>query len=258
MLWQGNAQIVSTVVLSVGVIGFWGSLLFIRLSKKPEVKHHGRHISSERQKRLEGYSFSDGIRRWALVGLYAIPLLIVVGFGIYYYKINQPQTGITILVADFDGPDPQRYGVSQFIDEKIRLGLSGLQNVHVVILGEKVSAADGALKAIQIGQQKHATVVIWGWYALANQGITVTYHADLIATNQGLGVQGPLDFQTNFTAPQSRVETFDFQSHELPDNLIVDAQAMAGLSFESTGDYHAAIDVADAESGLPQKSQRFL
>src|ERR1700690_4138390 len=88
LLWQGYPQIVSTVVIAVGTLGFWASLLYIRLSKKA-VHHSRKHVSSDRHKRNVGYTFSEKIRYWALIGLFIVPIFAASGFGIYSYEANQ-------------------------------------------------------------------------------------------------------------------------------------------------------------------------
>lgn len=253
LLWKGNTQIVSTVVLSVGLVGIWGSLFYFRFARKeqpkeikteadiPEKKHRKR-------KRKPGFVFSKKIRQYALIGLYAFPTLVVLGFSIYFYQLNQsisPSDGIVILVANFEGPDPNRYGVTQFITEQTREAISKIQKVQVKTLEETITATQGPGRAIEIAQNNNANILIWGWYVASETGISVTYHVLYLDFNTGFGTTIPFDSQTNLVSSIDQVNTFEFQSNQLADNIIFEVQHAIFKSFDSKADYDNTSKVVD-------------
>lgn len=223
LLWQGNAKIVSAVVIIVGITGLWASFFYIRFSRKSADKNKEFSLRQNRKKQKKvGFSFSPKIRLLALIGIYAIPTLVLSGVGIYYYKINQPANGLVILIADFDGPDPQKYGVSQFFAEKITEITKSFNYVHVVTLGHPITATQGLSTAANIAKQEKADIVIWGWYVATDAGINVTYHTFIPKYTTILQTDYPSDLIKNFGATTDKTETFDFQSNELADNLVYD------------------------------------
>lgn len=223
LLWQGNAKIVSIVVIAVGIIGLWASLIYVRFSKVPITKYKELKSYQHRKKqKATRFSFSPKTRLLALIGIYAIPTLVLSVVGTYYNKVNQPSDDLIILIADFDGPEPQKYGISQFFSERITEITKNLDYVHVIMLGYPISATQGTTTASNIALQEKADVIVWGWYVATDSGISVTYHTFIPAAPTILQTDYPSDFIQKFDATSDKTETFDFQSNELADNLVYD------------------------------------
>jgi tetratricopeptide (TPR) repeat protein len=221
LLWKGNTEIVSTVVIAVGVIGLWASLFYIRFAIKA-VKKQEPTLEHRKRTKKPGFAFSQKIRYLALIGIYTLPIIALSGIGIYYYKANQPNDELVVLIANFDGPDPHKYGVSQFLNERINEGLNGIRNIRVEMLNETVSGTQGPEAALEITRQKKASLIVWGWYVATGQGINVTYHLTSPNADMGFGINDSRDEQINLAAPIERVNTFEFQSTELADNIVID------------------------------------
>ncbi len=212
LLWKGNTEIVSTVVLAVGIIGLWGSFFYIRFTKK----NTGRKKAS--------LIFSKKMRSFALFGIYIIPILVLTGVGINKYEIARQENEVVILIANFDGPDSQKYGVTQFLVEKIDEGISNINKAHTRTLSETITATQGITHATRVGRDEKADIIVWGWYVVTESGINVTYHIEILNFDNGLGVISPKDVKINVSAPIEKVNTFDFQSNQLPDNIVFDIQ----------------------------------
>lgn len=214
LLWKGNEEIVSKVVLSIGVIGLWASFLYIRFAKKP----------SHSKRKNPSFAFQDKYRSYALAGIFFLPILTFTGIQYNNYTIQQKEDAITVLVVEFDGADPQQYGVSQFLTERVREGTNGLNDVRVVTLEEVITATQGFQKAVEIGKKNSADIVVWGWYVVSDAGINVTYHVVELSFDTTLGQTIPVDLKVNLSAPREQVNTFEFQSNQLSDNIIFDVQ----------------------------------
>jgi len=104
------------------------------------------------------------VRRSAITGLVLIPLLSLTGFGYWQHLQSQPSKEILILVADFDGPGPQRYGVSELIRENLRSATQPYDDVKVKPLERVIKESEGKEVAKEEGQKRKAAIVIWGWY----------------------------------------------------------------------------------------------
>lgn len=219
LLWRGNTEIVSTVVIAVGIIGLWASLFYIRFSRKAAKKLEPTPSHRKRQ-RKPGFAFSQKMRYLALIGIYALPITAVSGIGFYYYSENKPSNEIVVLVADFDGPDPKKYGVTQFLAEEINDGIIGTFNdVKTTMLNETITASEGYKRAIDLAKIHNAEMIVWGWYVASDNGISVTYHITSMNFNTGFGSTIPIDSKVNLIAPIEQVHTFDFQSNQLTDNI---------------------------------------
>lgn len=223
LLWQGNTKIVSSVVTIIGLVALWGSFFYLRYAMKPTQTRQGKtQIGHRKRKKKENHLFSEKFRRWALAGIYVLPLITLLGFGTYYYRENQPSDKIVVLIADFDGRDPKKYGVTPFFIEKISEITQSMSYVSIKPISKPITAAEGFLTANKVGEENKANIVIWGWYVVSNQNITVTYHIVLTEFNFGLGVNAPDDDRVTMQSPINRVESFEFQSEELSDNLTLD------------------------------------
>lgn len=229
LLWRGNSKIVSTVVVSISFLGLWGSLFYIKFARKTTRKTpiHSEPGQRKRNKK-PGYLFSAKIRRVALMGIIITPVLGLLGGGIYYIQVNRPPKDVVVLIFEFEGPEPQKYGVTQFFDEKISQITKGLNYVEVKTTKDIISASDGYLVANRLGEANKANLVVWGWYVATNDGISVTYHITTIQHNFGLGITQTLDSPNNLKSTTSKIEPFRFQSKELADNLVLDT--LGGIS----------------------------
>ncbi len=236
LLWKGNEKVVSAVVLAVGILGLWSSFFYIRFSSEG--------IKSKR-KGKSGFAFSEASRRFALFGIYLLPLLSIIGLGVFNYNNNKPTSDITILLADFDGPEPQKYGVTQFLVENIRKSTENLEDVNIIVLNQSITATQGFQRATELGKAAKADLIIWGWYVATEQGISVTYHIGDLNFLTGFGTTTSVDYNLNLQAPIEQVNTFDFQSNKLVDNILLDTQHSIYRVFNSREEQEKALEVIE-------------
>lgn len=112
-------------------------------------------------------------RRWALVGLILIPLLTIAGVVTYRYYQTLPPKETRVLIANFTGPDPERYHVTTEVYEKIQYALRDDPDVVV----EKVDLTFDTIADARVeGRNRKAAVVIWGTYGTTKQVVQLFVH----------------------------------------------------------------------------------
>ena len=98
-------------------------------------------------------------------------------------RISPPATApnkVTILVAEFDGPDPKRYRVTEHIIKRLRRETREYSDISVEALGRAVSEQQGSKVAREIGQQRKARIVVWGWYGPTQDTVSVSVYFEVL------------------------------------------------------------------------------
>ena len=125
----------SYVGVSVWAIGLfvagiaWASCAYVAFKRTPPLIEGGR-----------GTWQYPRWRRQALAGLVVIPLLMAGGAGYHLYQPDRSSDKITIILADFDGPDPEQYGVTEHVVERLRAALAEYPDVQVQTLDQTITA----------------------------------------------------------------------------------------------------------------------
>jgi len=164
-LWRGDADLVTIVLLVIGVGGGMLSCAYVALERNPP--KFGDKGPLKYEKRW---------RRLALTGLVVLPLLTAGGIGYYYHRQSLPSDRVVILVADFDGPEPQNYRVTEIVLACLRQALEEYDDVQVEALGRAITEAEGSTVAWAEGEKHKATIVIWGWYGVTDEKVVVSIH----------------------------------------------------------------------------------
>jgi tetratricopeptide (TPR) repeat protein len=87
-----------------------------------------------------------------------------------------PSHKIRFLVAEFDGPRPQEYGISQIIYEQLSEATRQYPEVQIDYLKQ---AIDNRESARAKAQEHHAAVVLWGMYLVNKSQARVTIHFEV-------------------------------------------------------------------------------
>jgi len=184
-LWQGDTGLVTVVLLVVGIGGGLLSCLYLAFKRTPPL--------------VEGSS--KGVWRyprarvWALTGLVLIPILVGGVVCYHLFEEAQPPTKIILLIADLDGPDPKKYRVTETVLARLRTELELYEDVQVVALGWCITEAEGSAAARAEGEKRKAAVVIWGWYGVTAEAVSISVHFDVLRSPKympelGLGTKG--------------------------------------------------------------------
>src|SRR5262245_16564891 len=139
------------------------------------------------------------LRRWALAGMIAFPILTLSGFAIADYIERRPSNKTVILIADFQGPD-QKYAVTQVIINRMKRAVSEFPEVQIKPLGEVIKEGTEGETVRRIGAEHKASIVVWGFYDEALNG---TAHIDQVRQTSSFSLRrNELDF--NLALPEGR------------------------------------------------------
>jgi tetratricopeptide (TPR) repeat protein len=178
-------------------------------------------------------------RRWALASLVIIPLLTASGVGYHLYQQAQPATKAIILVANFDGPDPQKYRVTETVLSRLHAALEPYDDVQLEALGRVITEAEGSAAARAEGERRKATIVIWGWYGTTDP-MPLSVHFEMLHPPKympelGLEARGQVRTMT-----VARLESFALQTR-LSAEMTYLTLFTVGMTRYAVEDWEAAI-----------------
>jgi tetratricopeptide (TPR) repeat protein len=119
------------------------------------------------------------IRHFSATGLWLTPILVIAILGGWQYVESFPPKNITILVSDFDGPDPDNYRVAATIRRNLEKETARYPNIKVKST-EIIKEKGGSEKAHEEGKKQKATIVIWGWYWKTKDIMPISVHFELL------------------------------------------------------------------------------
>ena len=241
-LWQGDAGLVTIVLISVGTIGLWLGSAYVAYKKTGPLVEGGK-----------GQPAFPGRRRLALIGFIAIPLITAVALGGWWYYINQPPDKVIVMVAEIDGPDPKKYRVTEIILKNLRDALADEPKAQVKYLAQAITETQGSKEARRqgakpIGKQDDASIAIWGWYGVTEEAVLLSVHFELLRPPKYMPELGPYLKGGVQTATIAELESITLQSRL--------AVAMTSVSLFTVGmtryavqDWQGAIDLFDDALG---------
>lgn len=171
-LAQGNSGLLTLVLLCLGIGLVMTTCFYYAVLWRPEKQDGESRLilaTTTRPEKLQGQKQRrrKWVRRIAVAGLVLVPLLTLSGYGGWRYAQGLPNDEIVILVAEFDGPREEEYRVTETILTNLQAATEGYDAVRVEALGEIVTAQQGSDRARQLGEQRKASIVIWGGYGNA-------------------------------------------------------------------------------------------
>lgn len=115
---------------------------------------------------------------------------------------------IIVLIADFDGPDPQAYGVAQIIFDQLKDATSKYPEVIIRRLNQSFDTSETAKAK---GIENQAAVVLWGSYLVNQLRARVTIHFDVL--------HDTLDLPLRQKKEVLNVATIDLQGFTIQEQL---------------------------------------
>ncbi|MGH7800686.1 MAG: tetratricopeptide repeat protein [Thermodesulfobacteriota bacterium] len=217
-LLEGKLGLLTVILPILAIVGLWASLLYIYV-KLP--------------------TYAKWVRRFAFIGIVAVPILAISGYAGWKYYQSLPSDKIIILVADFDGPEPKKYAVTRRIVEQLNNATKEYDDVRIQPLGEVITYREGGEHACKIGKRRKATIVLWGEYSVTKEKVQVTVNFEVLRGTDYL----PLPLQQKqeiLLLPVSELESFKIQT-VLSDQMSYVTLLTTGLSRLSAGDFDGAI-----------------
>jgi hypothetical protein len=153
---------------------------------------------------------------------------------------NPVQRTVKILVAEFQGPQPQNNRVTDTILNEIREKTAGYKDVQVVPLGKAITEQEGKDVARQVGKEKQADIVIWGWYDKIKDKMPLSVNFELLTKPDALPQLGEQAQGKVRSLSVARPERFEMQV-DLAQELTYLSLVTLGMSRYSADDWDDAI-----------------
>jgi hypothetical protein len=241
-LVQGDTGLVTIVLLAVGVGGGTLGSAYLAFKRTPPLVEGGKGT----------WQYSHW-RRWALAGLVIIPLLTAGGVGYHLYQQAQPPTKVILLVADFDGPEPEKYRVTETVLARLRAALEPYDDVKVVVLGQAITEEEGSAVARTEGERRKAAIVVWGWYGATAEAVPLSVHFEVLRPPEHMPELGPEAKGQVQAMAVAELESFTLQTR-LSGEMAYLSLFTAGVARLAVGDWDGAI--ARFGDALSQTAER--
>jgi tetratricopeptide (TPR) repeat protein len=168
---EKNAELFTGILIVFGICLPLATCLYYAFVWKPEQKDQeqllllsGEAQQNEIQKQEKR---NHKTRLTALVILFVLPVIYSSIFGVFHHIQSLPPKEIVVLVADFDGPDPKKFRVTETVINRLRKDTEKYSDVKIKALNESITEQDGSEVARAKGKKEKATIVTWGWYSNA-------------------------------------------------------------------------------------------
>jgi hypothetical protein len=240
--------------------GIWLGCAYIFFKRaKSSVKRPG-NVAKKRGKKAtkelqsaESWQYSRNWRRAALTGLIIIPLLAASGIGYQHYILTQPPREFLVLVADFKGPEPENYRVTETVLNRLREVLKPYDHAKVESLGRAITEAEGSSVARAEGEKRKASIVIWGWYGVTAQVVPLSINFEILCPLRcSPTLSGEVQGEVQKIAV-AELESFTLQS-QLSDEMALLSLFVVGLVEYSVENWDRAI--ASFTDALSQVGER--
>lgn len=214
-LWQGNRDLVTYILLIVGYCLLLLALIHVSFvaTTLPIV------ISSGRQARVPLYGGWSKIARAGLVVL--ITLTLSLG-AILYGQDATLKDKVVIVVANIDGPDRERFRVTEQIILQLHQSLDAYNDTVVRSLDEYITEQDGLERALRLGRSHRADIVIWGWYGASTSDVLLVVHIENLSESEFL----PIGAREIY---QMRTNLHDFNRFRVQQQLSDEMSALTSL-----------------------------
>jgi len=178
--FQDNFDLYAKISLITCIMLIWLTCLYYARFWNPEVQDKGLEkpsnfappqeweqyeskLREQEQDQAVREQQRKQIRHRGITGLIIIPLISVAGFFHWQYVQSLPPNETIILVADFYNQDTENddYSVTSTIWERLESEIEGYAGVELNRVEQLIDVSEDAR---QIGEQRKAAMVMWGWY----------------------------------------------------------------------------------------------
>jgi tetratricopeptide (TPR) repeat protein len=158
-------------------------------------------------------------------------------------RIAQAQTDyspnkVTILVADFDGPNSQNYRVTEKIIQQLRHATDKYFDISIEALRLPVTEQQGSEVARAIGKKRKADIVLWGWYGPTQEKVNTSFYFEVLRAPELLSLRKNFETRTSLI---SELNGFEIQTR-LSGEMTYLTLLTIGLARYESRDYDEAID----------------
>ena len=247
---EKDAGLITIISLIVGILLLFGICLYYARFWKPEkqdksISGFPLTLTNEQvQAQATKETGRKRVRRAAVAGLVLVPLLTFAGIGGWQYVQTLPTKDVIILVADFEGPDPQSYRVTETIRKNLENATEPYADTKVKLLGKVIKDTpeqSGRDVAREEGKQRKAAIVIWGWYGKTKDTVPISVNFEILKPPEDLPELGKDMKGQVQTAPIAELESFKVQTR-LSNQMAYLTLMTLGLSRLAANDWDGTID----------------
>jgi tetratricopeptide (TPR) repeat protein len=145
---------------------------------------------------------------------------------------------VTILVADFDGVDPQKYRLTEHILQGLHVATSGDSYIRIQSLGSPITEQMGSEYARNIGIRHGANIILWGYYGASPERADISVYVQVLRVPKCLSLRGNLE---RLNSPIGNFDKYLIQN-QVSGEMTYLVLLTAGLARYESGDYEGAID----------------
>ena len=172
------------------------------------------------------------------------------------YNICQrawPPTKVILLIADFEGPEPQKYRVTETVLARLRAALEPYKDVRIEALGRAITEAEGSDVARAEGEKRKAAIVLWGWYGATAEAVPLSAHFEILQEPKHMPEIGPEAKGLVRTMAVAELESFTLQT-KLSAEMAYLSLFTVGMTRYTAEDWDGAI--ACFSDALSQTAER--
>ena len=213
-LAQGNSGLLTLILLYLGIGLVLATCFYYAVLWRPEKQDGESRLilaTTMRSEQMQGQKpRRQWVRRIAITGLILVPLLMLSSYASWQYVQSLPNDEVVILVAEFDGKEPQTYRVTDTILRRLKDVTKEYEDVRVEALDKVIREQEGSEAARAIGAKQKAAIVIWGWYGTTNVA-PISVNFEVLQPSEYLPKFGDLVNGKVQTFALSDLESFQLQ-----------------------------------------------
>ncbi|MEK7995791.1 MAG: tetratricopeptide repeat protein [Planctomycetota bacterium] len=164
----------------------------------------------------------------------AVAALLIVGDVIWIGQLLIHPTTSVLLVADFEGPQPASYRVTETLIENLRAATRFYPDIRVVAAGKPVKSSS---EARLLGLRKASSVMIWGWYGATPTNVQLHVNFEIFSKPVQRYFRGE-GYTT--TVALAEMNSFELQARFSREMSCVSLIAV-GLARYESGDFAGAV-----------------
>ena len=147
--------------------------------------------------------------------------------------------GFLVLIADFDGPEPEKYRVTETLADGLSKEVNSFPNIKVKRLNKTITQAEGSEVAWSEGGKYNAALVIWGWYGVTSTSVPMGIHLEFLGTHTEGTTSCSGSTSVVRTIPRTAIEDVTLQT-DLLNELTITTTTILGWIHFSAGNYKEA------------------
>jgi tetratricopeptide (TPR) repeat protein len=160
--------------LVIGAIGLICFLICLYAYRK-------RREASRLEPDAKGSHYGERLRTFLLLAMAGAAIVFVTSIGECFLDSMGPPTKTIVLVANFAGPDPQNYRLTERLLLDLENEVRPFSEIRIQPLNETISEQDGMVGLARTkGSERKASIVIWGSYGMPGGVAEVSVHFELL------------------------------------------------------------------------------